>query len=368
MVKMKHVSTAAAMAAALSGVAFSQPLSSAAAETPAQQVQTAAAVGAISASPADALYRQARDLIDQGRYEKAIERLDKFVADRRAGANAANRADAALYWKAYGQAKLSELDDALATLSRLQIRFTGSRWLKDARALELEIRQASGQAVSPDGQPDDELKLLALRGQMASDPDHAIPMLEQLLGGASSVRVKENTLFVLSQSRAPRAREIIVAAAKDALSPDVQLRAVRYVGVFGGAESRRLLGDVYRGAHDTAVKREVLRALAAGRSADELAELARTEQEPPLRRAAIRSLGAVRGAAAGDMLRSLYTAEGDTQVRTDILNALAAHQNALALVALARAEKDPAMKKQIVARLSMLRSREASDYLLELLK
>jgi len=35
---------------------------------------------------------------------------------------------------------------------------------------------------------------------------------------------------------------------------------------------------------------------------------------------------------------------------------------------MARAEKDPAMKREIVSRLSNMRSKEATDYLLELLK
>src|SRR5439155_12136292 len=107
----------------------------------------------------DDLYQAARGLIDQGRFEKAIEQLTRV-----ANARSATRVDAALYWLAYSQSKLSQSADALATLADLQKRFADSRWLKDAQALELQIRQSSGQAVSPDSQPDEELKLLALRG------------------------------------------------------------------------------------------------------------------------------------------------------------------------------------------------------------
>ena len=39
-------------------------------------------------------------------------------------------------------------------------RFPQSRWAKDAQALDVEIRQASGQSVSPDGQANEELKKL----------------------------------------------------------------------------------------------------------------------------------------------------------------------------------------------------------------
>jgi hypothetical protein len=39
-----------------------------------------------------------------------------------------------------------------------------------------------------------------------------------------------------------------------------------------------------------------------------------------------------------------------------------------ALVTLARAEKNPEMKKDIVSKLANMKSKEATDYLLELLK
>src|SRR6185369_17885480 len=127
-------------------------------------------------------------------------------------------------WKAYALGKQRDLTEALNTLQQMQSRFADSRWLKDAMALRVEVMQASGQAVSPDSQTDEDLKLLALRGLMQSNPDRAVPMIEQLLAGNSSVRVKENALFVLSQSRLPRAREIIVNTARMATNPDVKIR------------------------------------------------------------------------------------------------------------------------------------------------
>jgi len=42
--------------------------------------------------------------------------------------------------------------------------------------------------------------------------------------------------------------------------------------------------------------------------------------------------------------------------------------NARALVELARAEKDPSMKKELVSKLSTMKAPEATDYMLELLK
>ncbi len=236
---------------------------------------------------ADALYRQARQSLDQSRYERAIEQLNRLLS-----LSGSNRVDAGLYWKSYTLAKQGQRADALATLADLQKRFADSRWLKDAKALEVEIRQASGQAVSPDAQNDEELKLLALRGLMQSDPDRAVPMIEKLLAGNSSVKLQENALFVLSQSRSARARDIITTVAKTG-NPDLQLRAIRYLGAMGGPENRQVLDEIYRGSTDTTLKRQILRGLNNANDRARLVALAKTETSPELRGLAVQQLGSI---------------------------------------------------------------------------
>src|SRR5262249_53571369 len=149
--------------------------------------------------------------------------------------------------------------EALKTLDVMKSRFADSRWLKDALALKVEMMQASGQAVSPDAQTDEDLKLLALRGLMQSDPDRAVAMIEQLLSGSSSIKVKENALFVLSQSRSAKALEILGNSAKGSRNPDLQIRAIRYLGVMNGPGSDQILADAYRSSSDEAVKRAIIR-------------------------------------------------------------------------------------------------------------
>ena len=320
-------------------------------------------------APADVLYQEARDSIDRERYDVALRRLNELLRQFDGKAQAAeHRVDAALYWKAYTLGKEQQYADALNTLADMQKRFADSRWLKDAKALDLELRQASGQAVSPDGQNDDELKLLALRGVMRSDPDRAVPMIEQLLAGNSSVKVKENALFVLSQSQAPRAKEIITNTAKNGTNPDLQLKAVRYLGAMRDPGSLQALDDIYRTSNDAAVKRAIIQAIASSGNRDRLVEIAKNEKDLDLRRTAIRNIGVMNGGASGDVLRSMYASETAPEIKREIINALYAQRNAAALVEMARAEKDPAMKKEIVAKLSTMRSKEATDYMLELLK
>ena len=368
----------------------------------------------------DDLYERARDAIEAGRYERALTSLDRVIALKTA------RADAALYWKAYSLAKLGQPADALTALTDLQRQFATSRWLRDAKALEVEIRQSAGQRVAPESQNDEELKLLALRGLMQSDPDQALPTIEKMLEGAGSPKVKERALFMLTQTRSARAREIVASIAKGSGNPDLQLKAIRYLGIMNGAESGQLLADVYRSATDPAVKRTVLRsymvsgdrerllalaksetdaslraeavqqlgvmhasteltqlyqsetapdvkkrilqAMFVGGDAEKLIELAKTERDPDLRKAAIRNLGLMKSTGAQETLTGIYASDTNVDVKKAVINALFLQQNAAALVALARAEKSPELKKEIVSHLSIMKSKEATDYLMELLK
>jgi len=370
---------------------------------------------------ADDLLERARDLMEEGRFERAIESLNRVIEMK-----ASTRTDAALYWKAYSLAKLGQQADALKTVTDLYEKFGNSRWLKEAKALEVEIRQASGQPVRPESQNDDDLKLYALRGLMNSDPDQALPIIEKILSGTDSPKVKERALFVLSQSHSPRARDIIANAAKGSVNPDLQLKAIHYLGIMGGPENRQVLVEAYGSSKDPAVKRSILRsygiagdrerllsiakgetdpalrgeavhqlgivhagaelsqlyqtessaevkkrilqAMFIGGDADKLIELAKGERDPELRKTAIHNLGLMKRAGTTEALTSIYASDTSPDVKKAVINALFLQQNATALVTLARAEKNTELKKEIVQKLSVMKSKEATDYLLELLK
>jgi len=105
-----------------------------------------------------------------------------------------------------------------------------------------------------------------------------------------------------------------------------------------------------------------------GGDADKLIELAKGEKDPELRRTAIRNLGLMKRAGTSEALTSIYASDSSADVRKAVVEALFLQNNATALVALARAERNPEMKKAIVSRLSLMKSKEATDYLMELLK
>ena len=107
------------------------------------------------------LYEQGTDALDEGQWDRAAAVFAE--AARQPG----DRADGALYWKAYAQSKLGRKAEALATLAELGKRFPQSRWANDAAALELELK--GGRNVSPDSVEDEDLKLIALSSETVAD-------------------------------------------------------------------------------------------------------------------------------------------------------------------------------------------------------
>lgn len=365
------------------------------------------------------LYDTGREALDEADWEEAIEAFDEVARLK------GSRADGAMYWKAYALGKLRRLPEALAAIESLTATYPKSRWVDDAKALAVELRQERGKPVAPGDEDPEELKLMALNGLLQMDPDQAIPMLQRLLNGNASTRLKEQALFVLVQTGAPQARAIVESTARGKANPGLQRKAVELLGIFGGDESARVLKEIYGSTTEASIRRQILQAymvsgdsaalLAVARdensaalrgeaiqllgaqgadeelmrlyeserapelkerilqalavaSSDRLPELARREKDPEIRAAAVRSLGIMDPDIAGPALEEIYSSEKNIDVRRAVLQALMMHGNGHALVAIARREKDPALRREVVQMLSLVNSKEAAAYLMELLE
>jgi HEAT repeat protein len=364
-------------------------------------------------------YRRGTHHLDRREWEKAVEAFDNVIRSN------GNRADGALYWKAYALNKLGRRPDALNTLAQLQKDHAKSSWLNDAKALEAEIKQARGQAISPESETDEELKIYAINSLMNTDPERALPLLEKLLKSQNSPQIKERALFVLAQSRSPKAQQIIAGIARGGANPDLQLKAVEFLAIHSGGEGRRILPEIYSSTNDFAVKQAVLRAYMMGKesdkllasaksepnpelrreaihwlgvtgaqaeiwqlyqsetspelkealihamfvggSVDRLIELAKTEKNADLRASAIHRLGTLKGAVTGDALAQIYASESDTSIKKRLIHAMFIQGNAKQLIELARKESNAELKKEMVHRLSVMKSPEATEFLVELL-
>ena len=401
-------------------VVVSQPDARSVEQAQAQaQAEREAARQAAARDREESRYDQGQRALEEARWQRAVEQFT-VVADAKGA-----RADAALYWKAYALDKLGQKAEALATAAELIKGYPSSKWMSDVKALEIQVRQSVGQPVRPEAEADEELKLLALQGLQHSDPEEAVPMLEKILQGSQSPRLKERALFVLAQSNSPRARQVLITVARGGSNPDLQRRAIQYLGVHGTRENRDALAQIYEsttdvdtkrrilrsfgvsgdrarvlaaatkettpelraeavqqlgvmGAHDelwqlyqkettVPVKKQIMQAMFVGGNATRLTEIATTETDVELRRSAIRHLGLMGVRRSSDTLVTLYGREKDLDTKKIIIQAFGNQNNAEQLVAIARKETDPQLRKEIVSRLSHMRSKVALDYLMEIL-
>src|SRR5204862_7445601 len=95
-------------------------------------------------------YEQGQNALDSAKWDRAVSYFDRVIEMKGA------RSDAALYWKAYAQNKQGQRPEALATLGVLTKDYPKSRYLGDAKALEVEVKNNSGQPVNPAAESDED--------------------------------------------------------------------------------------------------------------------------------------------------------------------------------------------------------------------
>lgn len=302
----------------------------------------------------DDLYDEGREALDEDRYDQAAAKF-RQLADLNGP-----HTDAALYWKAYSENKLARKDSALATIADFKKRFPQSKWMKDLNVLELDVKQSTGSAGSVDAD-DEELKMLAIRSLMNSDPQRAMPLLEKILNGPSSPKEKSQALFVLAQNGSQQSRDILGRIAKGESNPDLQRKAVQYLGLFGGKQSHQVLAEVYSSTTDESVKRQILKSYMIGGDKEHLFAAAKGEKNESLRIDAIRQLGLVHGV---EELRQLYQAESSPEVKKTILQAFFLSGDAKFLSEAAQGEKDPEVRRSAIHNLGLIGSNDAREALL----
>ena len=366
------------------------------------------------------LYADGTRAINENRWSDAAGLFDRVSQMH------GEHAEGALYWKAYAENKEGQQANALSTCGELRKKYPKSRWLDECGALEIEIRGKSGHPVSPQAEPDENLKLLALNALMQQDQAQAMPILEKILSGNQSDELKSRALFVLAQSNAPQAQALITHIAEGQSGPALQIKAIRMIATQGPragdtlasiyqhssdaqvkrailqsylitGDSSKLLGaarqetnpelvktavqtlgamgagqdllTMYRATNNAQAKAEIINAMipAGQKGVSPLTEIAQSEQDAELRRKAIRNLGIAGGMSVAPALVATYQKNTDAETKRAAAQALFLANDAPDLVTLARAEKDMEMKKYLVQQLSLMHDPEATKYMLEIL-
>lgn len=302
-------------------------------------------------------YREGQRAIDEGRWSEA-----SAIFDRLASAGGAD-ADAALYWQAYALAKDGRKGEALSTLRTLRTDHADSDWLDDAQALELELRGPRGATTSGSADENEELKLYALNGLMNADPEQAVPVLRKFLEGDASPRLKKQALFVLGQTEAPEARKLLESVATGRANAELQTEAIHMLGIAGDDTSVASLNRIYRDSRDVEVRRAVLEAYLIADATDDVVAIARGDEDPDMRKRAIQQLGAMDATAA---LRELYSREKALDARRTILEAMGVAGDVEALARAAASETDATLRRRAIQGLGIADSPAASEALTSL--
>src|SRR3984885_8150790 len=372
-------------------------------------------------SKEDALYSDGTRAINDARWSQAESIFANIVQLH------GERAEAALYWKAYAENKEGKPTQALDTCNQLKQAYPHGKWINECGALEIEIRGKSNDPLPPQAEQDEDLKLLALNSLMQQDESRALPVIQQLLNSDKSEKLKDRALFVLAQDQSPQAQALLGQVASGERNPALQQRAIQMLAVGRGKQAADTLANIYRqtkneevknailhaylvigtpdplvdaarhesnpelvrtavhtlgamGAtsqllslyHDSSnpeIKAEVINGLipAGQKGADALGSIVGSEKDPELRRKAIRNLGIAGGMSAAPALVATYRKNPDVETKRAVAQALFLAGDSHDLVELARAEKDPAVKQSLVQQLSLMRNKEATDYMLEIL-
>jgi len=262
-----------------------------------------------------------------------------------------------------------------------------------------------------DGEPGDRdnLKIAALEALMSAPPEKALPLVDKVLTGNHSTEVKERALFILSQIDSSEAQATLLRFARED-SGELQLEAIRMIGIGGDKDTLASLGDVYqvgnrdvkdavleayliaddaRAIYDIAVNTDneedfseavdmlgamgalnelrelrnragmsetLIDAYAISGDSETLRELAMDSSDPELQTKAIEALGIVGGEQVDSTLVEIYRNADSDEVRDAALSGMLISGHDSGVLELYRRATDPVEKRQLLEYLVMMDS------------
>lgn len=161
-------------------------------------------------------------------------------------------------------------------------------------------------ALAQDAESDSRaLRMAAIEALMMAPPERALPLVKKLLASEQDKEIKARALFILGQIDLPEAHEAILEFARNE-SGELQLEAIRTIGISGDPELTSGLGDLYRNG-DARVRRAVLEAWMIAGDEDSVFEVAANAGSDEEFEAAVHQLGVM---GATDRLAELRDRPG----------------------------------------------------------
>ncbi len=337
----------------------------------AQGVRSARSAGVIAIpgeEPADSLFRVGRQLMADGEYRRAAD-VFKLVADRYPQSKSASDA---LYWRAWSLQKLGadrsnkgDLDDALATITRLERDYPRASNLTDAQSLRSTIRSTqaslgdpkaardvagaakglSEQRSCPVSSADDEVRMAALDGLMSMNSADAIPILQDVLKQRDPCRVelRKKAVFLISQKRGPEVASTLLDVARSDPSVDVRGEAIQWLSQSRSEAAIPALDSVLFQSKEDEIRKKAIFALS---------QLARDEK----------ARASLQRAAQDERMPEELREEAVFWLGQSKAVDLTFFKN------LFRTTKNPDLRKKIAFSVSQVRTPEATAWLLDVAK
>jgi len=200
-------------------------------------------------------------------------------------------------------------------------------------------------AVAQSADDTEQLKIAALEALMAAPAEKALPIVARVMTSNNSDEVKSRALFVLSQIDEPQAHEILLETARTE-GGDLQMQAIRMMGISGNSAVISQLIDVYR-AGDSDVREAVLHAYLIAGEKEAVYEIAAAAANDEEFETAVQVLGTM---GATEQLQRLRDHPGATE---SLIRAYAISGDTESLLILARDNSNPEKQLQAIQGLSI---------------
>lgn len=305
-------------------------------------------------------YDEGQKALREQNWTAAAEQFEKAIkADRKT-------ADASMYWRAHALYKAGRDKEAERQIATLERKYPESRWIKEARVLQIEHDDSAPVLadVVDESDLDDDLRMFALAQLMDRNSDRAIPLVLDMLNSTDSESVRNDALFMLGMSDDPRAQEAIAGIARESKDPELQANAIHMLGISGNQPSIDLLENLYQESDSSDVKHAVIQAYMIGDESGELVEiltgLLETEKDTELQMEIIRTLGLM---DATDELRRIYPTLKSHETRTAALEAYFLAGDTETLKQVLETETDPELRTTAIRGIAMEGGEDAAALL-----
>ncbi len=314
---------------------------------------------ALPQDPADSLWRQGRERMNRGEFERAAELFRRIRTEARFE-RSGYRAES-YYWEAFSLARLGnndQLRQAREILARMKSQYPNDSHIRDADQLAASIDGrlarsgdaaaaeslyraaaiADGSRVRSRNQPDpqcanneeEDIRIAALSALLNVDSDRTLPVLRDVMARRDpcSAPLRRRALMLISRTRDPGAAQILINTARNDPDPEIRQQAVLFLGNVRTPEATTALQSFLRESTDVELQRHAFMALVSQRGEEStrmLREYATREDAPlELRRQAVMMLIGRRGEGAENvqLLRDLFGRTRDAEMKQSIILAL----------------------------------------------